>query len=368
MTTRLTLRSWHSYNVTKLPVSPPGCETSPNQDLVNAAVSDKPMPTPWIVAVSIDTLLTLPGGAAVDRDDFHAWLWERAEGLLGIDEGTVTTADAAARGLVPTGLVIDAAAAPADRDWVKHLAVAEAEWWFPDEQSARSAADLVAGVRGCRVRGIRADEPIDHEQASRASFSPITVPGFGTVRPAWEQGSAGVAGNGDTTIFIEPGLGFGTGLHETTQMCLAALAARHRRGDRLDHVLDYGSGSGILGIAAAVLGAKRLDAVEIDTNVHGALQENARRNGVADRLRLTVAFPPGSETYDVVVANIVASVLTEQAAALCSRVQRHGGELVLSGLLAEETTMVIDHFTTLLDSRPVIHERGQWRCLSFRRA
>jgi ribosomal protein L11 methyltransferase len=173
-----------------------------------------------------------------------------------------------------------------------------------------------------------------------------------------------VAGNGEATIFIEPGLGFGTGLHETTQLCLAAIAARRRRGDRM---LDYGSGSGILGIAAAVLGAGRVDAIEIDTNVHGALRENARRNGVADRLQPTAALPPEPGDYDLVVANIIAAVLTEHAALLCDRVGRGGGELVLSGLLADEATAVADRFAALLDSRPQIHERGAWRCFSFHR-
>ena len=65
-----------------------------NGTTVNAAVPDKPPPTPWIVAVSIETHVTLPGGAGVSREDFHAWLWERAEDLLGIDAGTVTAADA----------------------------------------------------------------------------------------------------------------------------------------------------------------------------------------------------------------------------------------------------------------------------------
>lgn len=321
----------------------------------------------WIVAVSLDAEVTLPDGTAVDRDEFHAWLWEQAEGLLGIDEGAVTAADAAARGLVPAGLVIDTAAAPPERDWVAELEVADAEWWFADEASARAAVKLVAGVHGCRVRGIRQDDTVDHEQASRASFTPIAVPGFGTVRPAWEPGSAAVAGNGEATIFIEPGLGFGTGLHETTQLCLAAIAARRRRGGRLDRVLDYGSGSGILGIAAAVLGAGRVDAVEIDIGVHGAVRDNARRNGVDDRLRLTASLPGEPEAYDLVVANIVATVLTEHAALLCDRVGRGGGELVLSGLLADETPAVADQFAALLDSRPQILERGAWRCLSFRR-
>jgi ribosomal protein L11 methyltransferase len=329
---------------------------------VSPATSTAP---PWIVAVSIDTVVTLPSEGVVTRDDFHEWLWARADGLLGIDEGSVTVEDAAARGLTPTRMVIDVAMPPPDRDWVADLSVAEVEWWFHDEASARAAAELVADVRGCRVRGIRADVPIDAGEAWRASFRPIAVPGFGMVMPAWEEGSAGVTVDGGARIFIEPGVGFGTGLHETTQMCLAALAGRHRRGGRLDRVLDYGSGSGILGIAAAVLGAGWVDAVEIDTAVHGALRTNAHRNGVDPRLHLTAGLPSESEPYDIVVANIVASVLVKHADALCARTARHGGELVLSGLLADEVPAVADRYTALVGSRPHIQKRGPWRCLSF---
>lgn len=319
---------------------------------------------PWIVAVAIDASVTLPDGGVVGRDDFHAWLWERAEGLLGIDEGSVTATDAAAAGLVPEWMVIDTAAAPPDRDWVADLAVAHAEWWFVDEWSARSAAGLVADLAGCRIRGIRVDEPVEHEQP--APFGPVAIPGFGTVRAACDEGEAGVDGNGAATIFIEPGLGFGTGLHETTQLCLAALADRRRRNGRFGRVLDHGSGSGILGIAAVVLGAARVDAVEIDTNVHAALLDNARRNGVDGRLHLARDLPVATDPYDVVVANIVAAVLIEQAAVLCSHVSRRGGELVLSGLLADETPAVAERFAKLLGIRPRITERGVWRCLSFR--
>ena len=226
---------------------------------------------------------------------------------------------------------------------------------------------LVSDARGVRVRGIRADVPVDHEAVARASFAPIAVPGFGMVRPAWDAGRAGIAADGDAQIYIEPGLGFGTGLHETTQMCLAALADRRRRGQSLDRVLDYGSGSGILGIAAAVLGASQVDAVEIDSTVHGALRANARRNDVDTRLRLTAGLPPEPDAYDVVVANIVAAVLVEHAVELCCRVARHGGELLLSGLLADEVPAVADRYAALLESRPHAKERGPWRCLSFRR-
>lgn len=320
-------------------------------------------PPPWIVAVAIDTCVTLPDGVVVGRDEFHAWLWARAEGLLGIDEGTVTAIDAAASGLVPAWMVIDTAAAPPDRDWVGDLPVAHAEWWFSDERSARHAAGLVADLAGCRIRGIRVDEPGDHEQP--APFGPVAIPGFGTVRAAGDEGQARVDQDGEATIFIEPGLGFGTGRHETTQLCLAALADRRRRNGCFDRVLDHGSGSGILGIAAVVLGAAWVDAIEIDTSVHAALADNARRNGVDGRLHLARDLPCATEPYDVVVANIVAAVLLEQAVVLCGHVSCRGGELVLSGLLADEIPTVAERFAMLLGIRPRITKRGMWGCLSF---
>jgi ribosomal protein L11 methyltransferase len=326
---------------------------------------ESPLRGPCVVEVAIDARVTLPGGDTVSRDDFHAWLWARADGLLGIDEGTVTAAEAAERGLAPTELVIDAAAAPADRDWVAGLAVANVEWWFSDEDSARVATDLVADVIGCRILGVRTEAPVDHEQASRASFAPIAVAGFGVVRPAWEEGNAGIVDDGLATIFIEPGLGFGTGLHETTQLCLAALSQRARRGMRLERVLDYGSGSGILAIAAAVLGATRVDAVEIDGHVHTSISANAIRNGVADMLHLSHRLPPRVTPYDLVVANIVAPVLIEHAAALCARVDREGGSVVLSGLLDGDVHAVAAHYAALLGCEPTVGTRGDWRCLSF---
>jgi len=328
-------------------------------------VDEPPCGPAWIITVSIDDTVMLPAGGVLGRDDFHAWLWDQADGLLGIDEGGVSAADAAARGLVPLGPVIDAAAAPPDRDWVAGLPVADAEWCFRDEAAARNAVALVAGVRGCRVHGTRERVPDDHEHLWRASFRPIAVPDFGTVVPAWEQGAAGVAEDGDVRIFIEPGLGFGTGLHETTQMCLAALADRRRCGGRLDRVLDFGSGSGILGIAAAVLGARRVDAVEIDTGVHGALRANARRNGVDIRFHPAAALGAVAGIHDVVVANIVAPVLVEHCADLCGRVAPGDGELILSGLLADETPAVADRYADRLGVRPRVRERGPWRCLSF---
>ncbi|MFN9369257.1 MAG: 50S ribosomal protein L11 methyltransferase [Planctomycetia bacterium] len=320
----------------------------------------------WVLDVALAVTVTLPDGGAVPRDDWFGWLWEAcgAAGLLGIGEGTVDVGEAAALGIAAPR-VVDAAAAPMDRDWVGSLAQQETTCWFADEAAARRAAELLLGVDGCTVRDIR---PLAVASARdwRDSFAPIEVPGFGVVRPAWEAGVAGTEA-GRTTMFIEPGCGFGTGRHETTRLCLAALAAWLQEGGRVSSVLDFGSGSGILAIAAALRGAERVVAVEIDGRTHDAIRENGRRNGVAERIDVLAEMPDTNGPYDVVFANIVPAVLLEHAERLCGRVGRvaPGNCLVLSGLLADEVGPVTERYGQLLRAAPGHTSLGEWHCLRF---
>ena len=330
--------------------------------------SHAPPAVTWFVDLEVDATVDLPESPAVARDAFLEWLWAAADGLVGVDEGAVDVFEAATLGLVESPLVIDAAAAPADRDWVGSLATARIACGFDGEAAAREAAAWLGGLRGCRVAAIRAETARD-ENAWRDAFGPIEVAGFGTVRPAWEPGTAGPGRDG-ATIFIEPGVGFGTGLHETTRLCLAALAAWQRANLPFDRVLDFGSGSGILGIAAAVLGAREVDAVEIDATVHGAIQANAARNGVDARVRVSAALPAADTGYDLVVANITADVLLEHAEALSAAVRsgpeggRIGG-LVLSGLRGDAADHVAARYAHLLATEAIHTALGDWHCLRF---
>lgn len=324
----------------------------------------------WLADFDVDPRIELPDGEALDRESFLGWLWEIAgdAGLLAISEGSVDVAEAAALGLVESPLVLDAAAAPVDRDWVGSRAAARVTCGFDCEASLRAALGRLAGVRGCRTVAVRT-EPVADPSAWRAAFGPVVVSGFGTVLPAWEPGlpDGNTAG---ATIFIEPGIGFGTGLHATTQLCLAAIAARRRAGGRLDRVLDFGSGSGILGIAAAVLGARLVDAVEIDAACHAAIRANAIRNGVADRIRIAATLPTEEAGHDLVLANIVSPVLIEHAPALCRQVRRDamgtiGGGLILGGLRAADVAAVASRYEALLGFGPTVTTSEGWHCLHF---
>lgn len=147
--------------------------------------------------------------------------------------------------------------------------------------------------------------------------------------------------DGETiTIDLDPGLAFGTGTHPTTALCLDWLDAHPPEG-RV--VLDYGCGSGILAIAALKLGAERVWAVDIDEQALWSTRENAARNGVGLRLETALPEQLPSGSFDLLLANILANPLIELAPILAKRV-REGGDIVLSGILEDQTAAVSDAY------------------------
>jgi ribosomal protein L11 methyltransferase len=146
------------------------------------------------------------------------------------------------------------------------------------------------------------------------------------------------AGPGDVVVIVDPGHAFGSGSHPSTRLALAHLERRIRPGDR---VADIGCGSGVLAIAAALLGAGHVDAVDVDRAAVDATATNASANGVAERVRASqdqVDSLTGG--YDLVVANIGATVLRDLAPAI-GAIVRPGGHLVLAGLLDDRGAEVI---------------------------
>jgi ribosomal protein L11 methyltransferase len=166
-------------------------------------------------------------------------------------------------------------------------------------------------------------------------------------------------------LVIEHGPGFGDGTHETTQLCLQALAALAPRAEPW-RMLDFGSGSGILAIGGARLGAA-VDAVEIDAVASEHGERNAQANAVSDRVRHVRALDDTRGTFNFVVANILRSVLLEFADALVARLA-DDATLVLSGLVSTDVPQVSVRYASLLaDERPEVYERGDWRALVWRR-
>ena len=160
---------------------------------------------------------------------------------------------------------------------------------------------------------------------------------------------------------LDPGLAFGTGTHPTTALCLEWLAAAELTGLR---VIDYGCGSGILGVAAALLGAAEVMAVDIDPQALTATLENARRNGLSARIR---TGRPGdvSEPAELLLANILAGPLEQLAPRFCELLAP-GGRLVMAGLLARHVVPLQAAYADWIDLEPVA-ERDGWVCLTGRR-
>lgn len=156
-------------------------------------------------------------------------------------------------------------------------------------------------------------------------------------------------------LLLDPGLAFGTGTHPTTALCLEWLDA-HPPVDQV--VIDYGCGSGILGIAALKLGARAVWAVDNDPQALLATGDNAARNGVAGRVELFLPAALPSRSADVLLANILANPLVELAGRFAARV-RAGGTVVLSGILAEQAAAVSAAYAADFVMQPAA-QREEW--------
>ena len=166
-------------------------------------------------------------------------------------------------------------------------------------------------------------------------------------------------------IFLDPGLAFGSGTHETTALCLEWLAAQSLTGKT---VIDYGCGSGILGIAAAALGADHVLGLDIDPQAITASRDNAEKNNVLDKTTWQLLEPrhlPVLAPHDILLANILAEPLRTLASVLAQGV-RAGGQIALSGLLttqSDEISQIYDAYFVM--NPPVI--KGDWALLTGRR-
>ncbi len=181
------------------------------------------------------------------------------------------------------------------------------------------------------------------------------------VVPGWDQQP-----RGGVQLRLDPGLAFGTGSHPTTALCLSWLAEHSGSGRR---VVDYGCGSGVLAVAALLLGAESAIAVDIDPQAVLATRANAEANGVSDRL-LAVSVDDfdhrDAMEVDLVVANILCQPLLELAPRF-SALLRTGGDLVLSGLLNDQADRVSHAYEPWFDIGEIAQQDGWIRMTGVRR-
>ena len=200
---------------------------------------------------------------------------------------------------------------------------------FEDEAAATAAAAAVAAGWSSGDMHVVSIAPVADEdwvRLTQAQFGPCRITDDFWVVPTWSD----VPGEARHVIRLDPGRAFGTGTHPTTRMCLRWIAEQGtKRGAAWQRVLDYGSGSGVLAIAASLFGAGTVDAIDVDPAAIETTRSNALANGVVLRAGGPELAGGG---YSLVVANILAAPLKLLAPVLSAAVAP-GGELVLSGIL-----------------------------------
>jgi ribosomal protein L11 methyltransferase len=193
----------------------------------------------------------------------------------------------------------------------------------------------------------------DWVRSSQDQFQPLRVSARLWVVPSWHAPPDAMAIN----LVLDPGLAFGSGTHPTTRLCLRWLDDHLSGGE---DVLDYGCGSGILAIAALMLGARRACGVDIDPRA----VEVSRENAAANRVEASFHTPESAPAIqaDVVLANILSNPLKVLAPALAAAT-RPGGQVVLSGILADQGEEVAAVYREWFDMNQAVVDEG-WVCLS----
>ena len=220
-----------------------------------------------------------------------------------------------------------------DRAWV--------ELYFDNSAAALLAARAGAGWPGVAGTAVRDVAPRAWQRFWRRHFHARAIGKRLAILPAWERRRRALRGR--AVVRVEPGLSFGTGDHFTTRYCLEAIE-RLCRSKPPASLLDVGCGSGILAIAAAKLGVRRVVAFDHDPQAVAQARKNLRLNRVTPRVRLRVGDalgPPPRRPFEVVCANLFGGLLIRAAEALCAAAK---WRIVLSGLRETEADAVIRAF------------------------
>lgn len=309
---------------------------------------------------------------AMSREEFYSAIWARFGengGLVGIHEGTVLSEEAAEQGLETESFTLDAAEAPRERDWIGGQRSVEATLYFTGRAQAERFVIFARRQKGIRIVGEVEEQPErDWDREWKASFmgsvDGVRVPPDWRILPPWVSNEEARLESRERALRINPGAGFGTGTHETTQLCLQVIAESISP-NSATRVLDFGSGSGILSIGAALRDA-RVWAVEIDPLANDNASDNAHLNGVAEKIQISRKLEEMTDAprqFDLVVANILRPVLEAFADELVGRLT-DSGRLILSGLVAEDVERIVSVYGVRLGKRSCrVLEKGEWRCL-----
>ena len=246
--------------------------------------------------------------------------------------------------------------------------VTQARWW---SKGRRQVKDGLAMIRDCGLDvgpgkvGWRKVAKADWSESWKRHFKPMLLGRHLLVRPSW---SPRRPKGRQVEIVLDPGLSFGTGQHPTTGFCLETMVRLRPAEGESRALLDVGTGSGILALAAARVGYDRVEAFDFDPEAVVVARRNARDNGLSRQVKPRVgdvaALRVPAERFDVVCANLTADLLARHARKLRGQV-RPGGHLVLAGILAEEFDAVVEVFTKLGFRLADSVSRDEWRSGAF---
>lgn len=255
---------------------------------------------------------------------------------------------------------------PNDLNPIAMLPNTAVKFWFREDKDSddfRARIENIVSQEGSASPAFTLLDSVDWTTEWRKNYRPILAGSSFIIVPPWENNPEPER----TPILIDPGIAFGTGQHETTRLCISQLEKHVEPNMR---ILDLGSGSAILSIAAKHLGAGHIAAVEVDEDAVRSAAENLQLNKITD----TIALHTGSletvadQTWDLVVANILAVILIEliQNEALLE-VVRPGGRIIFSGIInqqLEEFKQAID--PSICEIEEVTAE-GEWVAVTVKR-
>jgi len=278
-----------------------------------------------------------------------------SDALMELDALSVTVEDADAETEDEQALFGEPGMPPPRAGWQRSILKA----LYPDQPSATEAATVLLAqdfATDLHVQGLVTVGEQDWVRITQAQFKPVPITESFWIVPSWHEAPA----QAKIIMRLDPGLAFGTGTHPTTRMCLRWVAQHGREDGR---VLDYGCGSGILAIAAGLMGAKTIDAVDIDPAAVQSTQQNAQANGIEMRAGLPDL---AHGQYQLVLANILATPLKLLAPLLCGHLAG-GARLLLAGLLERQAEEIAAVYAPWIELQVSDREDG-WVLMSGRKA
>lgn len=235
--------------------------------------------------------------------------------------------------------------------WFDEAALSQIMGSLQEQLALLKAHNDGLGALTLSLQGVKEE---DWAENWKQYYKPFRLGEHMVVKPTWEPWDAQA---GDLIIEIDPGMAFGTGTHETTAMCVGLIEKYYQGGA----LLDVGTGSGILAIAAARLGAKGIVAVDIDPDAVRVAKENVAHNGLSDAIDVREGdlLQGLSQRFQFAVANILAPVICMLAAPLKAHLLP-GGRFICSGIIAEAEADVNDALLAAGYQIDEIQHKGDW--------